>query len=140
MWQTNTKRPGRRRKILKTKNSNQPYHSNLNKYQYKRKNNFTDKDDYYPNNDIYDYHNEPYQGSTDLQEEEDIDCSKDKYTYLPDDLELNQFDRNVKDKYEYDYDYEPNYNTHGFQNEPHQFNTSQHEEENYDHYQNDIES
>ena len=39
-----------------------------------------------------------------MQEEEDIDCSENEYTYLPDDLVLNQFDRNVKDEYEYDYE------------------------------------
>ena len=71
-------------------------------YQYDRKNNFTDENDYYPANDIYDYHNEPYQGNTDLQEEEDIDCSENKYTNSLDDLEINQYNRNVSDEYEYD--------------------------------------
>ena len=42
---------------------------------------------------------------------------------MPDDLELNHYDRNINDEYEYDYG--ANYNTHGFQNELHQFNTDQ---------------
>ena len=82
--------------------SDRPHHSDLKKYQYDRKNNFTDENDYYPDNDKYDYHNEPCQSNNDLQEEEDIDCSENKYTNSLDDLGINQYNRNVSDEYEYD--------------------------------------
>ena len=47
---------------------------------------YSDENDYYSYNNIYDDHNEPNQRNTGLQKEEDINCGEHKYPYLLDDL------------------------------------------------------